>query len=229
MEYIRFQYDPQFKLPTENQTQEAFQRIVEKYGEKKPDGRVQVSGQDAVMAINSLLLEQMAKDNPNRAFAVQESFRLEDTYAHATLAGPLYVFGAESAPKEPTRPNSAPAEIVTFWQSTVSQFQSAPNSETPDVTRSAYAKLASGQANVLISQGNTREAEQTLRLANQLDPSLPDATYPLIELYVGSGRSAEALAVVDRAIAQAEHSPSTKNDALKGFRQLRTQLLNPKP
>jgi thioredoxin-like negative regulator of GroEL len=141
----------------------------------------------------------------------------------------LYVFGAESAPKEPTRPNSAPAEIVTFWQSTVSQFQSAPNSETPDVTRSAYAKLASGQANVLISQGNTREAEQTLRLANQLDPSLPDATYPLIELYVGSGRSAEALAVVDRAIAQAEHSPSTKNDALKGFRQLRTQLLNPKP
>jgi hypothetical protein len=58
MEYIRFQYDPQFKLPTENQTQEAFQRIVEKYGEKKPDGRVQVSGQDAVMAINSLLLEQ---------------------------------------------------------------------------------------------------------------------------------------------------------------------------
>jgi hypothetical protein len=38
------------------------------------DGKVQVSGQASVMAINDMLLQTLMQKNPGLSFAIQESF-----------------------------------------------------------------------------------------------------------------------------------------------------------
>ncbi|HNU52767.1 MAG TPA: DUF2723 domain-containing protein [Verrucomicrobiota bacterium] len=52
-----------------------------------PDGRVQVAGQVAVMAINGLLTKVIFDENPTNEFFVEESFPLEWMYPHLTPSG----------------------------------------------------------------------------------------------------------------------------------------------
>ena len=52
-----------------------------------PDGRVSVSGQVAVMAINGLLTKVIFDANPNHEFFVEESFPLKWMYPHLVPAG----------------------------------------------------------------------------------------------------------------------------------------------
>jgi len=52
-----------------------------------PDGRVQVAGQVAVMAINGLLTKVMFDKNPTNEFYVEESFPLEWMFPHLTPYG----------------------------------------------------------------------------------------------------------------------------------------------
>ena len=52
-----------------------------------PDGRVSVSGQVAVMAINGLLTKVMFDKNPNHEFYVEESFPLKWMYPHLVPYG----------------------------------------------------------------------------------------------------------------------------------------------
>ncbi|MFM8360025.1 MAG: hypothetical protein ACKOET_15880, partial [Verrucomicrobiota bacterium] len=52
-----------------------------------PDGRVTVSGQAAVMAINGLLTKVIFDKNPGHAFYIEESFPLEWMYPHLTPYG----------------------------------------------------------------------------------------------------------------------------------------------
>ena len=52
-----------------------------------PDGRVQVSGQVAVMAINAILAKVIFDKNPDKEFYVEESFPLEWMYPHLTPFG----------------------------------------------------------------------------------------------------------------------------------------------
>jgi tetratricopeptide (TPR) repeat protein len=53
----------------------------------KDSGRVQVSGQVAVMAINGLLTKVMFEQNPKNDFFVEESFPLDWMYPHLTPFG----------------------------------------------------------------------------------------------------------------------------------------------
>ncbi len=52
-----------------------------------PDGRVQVAGQTAVMAINGLLTKVIFDQNPTNEFFVEESFPLDWMYPHLTPYG----------------------------------------------------------------------------------------------------------------------------------------------
>ncbi len=52
-----------------------------------PDGRVQVAGQVAVMAINGLLTKVIFDENPDNEFFVEESFPLEWMYPYLTPFG----------------------------------------------------------------------------------------------------------------------------------------------
>src|SRR5678816_2076379 len=53
------------------------------------DGRIQVSGQVAVMAINEKLLQALMEKNPDASFALEESYSFKNAYANATPLGPI--------------------------------------------------------------------------------------------------------------------------------------------
>ena len=53
------------------------------------DGKVQASGEPSVLNINELLLRALTQRNPDTAFALQEPFPFQSTYADATTLGPI--------------------------------------------------------------------------------------------------------------------------------------------
>ena len=59
--------------------------------------------------------------------------------------------------------------------------------------------------------------------------ALPDAVFPFIQLLHGSGRTAEAIAVLDRSLEYAARNPTTRGDATPAYRQLREQLAGAHP
>ena len=63
------------------------------------DGRVQVAGQTAVMAINGLLTKVIFDQNPDHEFFVEESFPLDWMYPHLTPFGIIMKINRERVPE----------------------------------------------------------------------------------------------------------------------------------
>lgn len=93
--YLRSMYGDKIYIPTEEDSQKSFQSYIAdvqkrmennqlKPGEdaKITDGRVQVSGQVAVMQINGLLARIIFDQNKDREFYVEESFPLGWMFPH---------------------------------------------------------------------------------------------------------------------------------------------------
>lgn len=100
LEYLRRTYGGKIETPTEADSQRCFaeyaadaeRRLKEK--KLKPgedirivDGKPQVRGQVAVMAINGLLAKTIFDANPDRQFYVEESFPLDWMYPHLSPHG----------------------------------------------------------------------------------------------------------------------------------------------
>jgi SlyX protein len=98
------------------------------------DGKVQVSGQASVMAINDMLLQTLMQKNPGLSFAVQESFPFKDMYPDALPLGPLMELGSGDAQ---TQFNTERASrSLQYWQSTAQQVLSDPEAaNSPDVLK----------------------------------------------------------------------------------------------
>jgi tetratricopeptide (TPR) repeat protein/phage shock protein PspC (stress-responsive transcriptional regulator) len=64
-----------------------------------PDGKLQVSGQVAVMAINGLLTQVIFENNPDHEFYVEESFPLEWMYPHLEPYGIIMRINREPLPE----------------------------------------------------------------------------------------------------------------------------------
>jgi hypothetical protein len=95
LDYLRSMYGGDIYIPTPADSQKCFQDYVAdaqmrmtsgrlKPGEdvKTTGGRVQVSGQTAVMEINGLLAKIVFDKNPGREFYLEESFPLDWMYPH---------------------------------------------------------------------------------------------------------------------------------------------------
>jgi hypothetical protein len=95
LDYVRLTYGDKIYTPTSEDSQNSFQEYVtdaqKRLGEDKlkpgedvkmVDGKVNVQGQVAVMAINGLLTRLIFDKNPEREFYVEESFPLDWMYPH---------------------------------------------------------------------------------------------------------------------------------------------------
>jgi len=103
LEYLRKIYGKRLYVPTTEDSQKAFQAYVEdaqqrlKDGKLKPgedvrtvDGRVQVSGQVAVMEINGLLVKTIIEKNADREFYLEESFAFDWMYPQLSPHGLIF-------------------------------------------------------------------------------------------------------------------------------------------
>lgn len=103
LDYLRAMYGKKIRIPTVEDSQKAFEDYTadvskrSKNGQLKPgedvrtvDGKIQVSGQVAVMQINGLLVKKIFDDNSSRQFFLEESFPLDWMYPYLKPHGLIF-------------------------------------------------------------------------------------------------------------------------------------------
>ncbi|MDD5139832.1 MAG: hypothetical protein PHY43_06170 [Verrucomicrobiales bacterium] len=112
LDYVQSMYGGEIYTPTHDDSQKCFQDYMEdaqkrlqknqlKPGEdvhKDSNGRVQISGQVAVMEINGLLTKVVFDKNPGREFYVEESFPLDWMYPHLEPHGLIMKLNRQPLP-----------------------------------------------------------------------------------------------------------------------------------
>jgi hypothetical protein len=219
LEYLRFLYGDRMTLPTQEDSQRAFQdytsdaqkrfahdqqfpdepkqvRPGEEFG--GADGHVQVSGQMSVMAVNEKLFQMIMDKNPTLSFGLEESFNFKSTYPNAAPLGPIMELGVPDVQKTFTA--EAAAQTVDYWR-TAAQSLLADSENTGDSPAlKAYSKMAVTQAKLLEDHNFTTEAEQTYRLATDMGPSDPEAVFCYAGFLARQKRFAEAILVAETAV-----------------------------
>src|SRR5213075_1107206 len=92
---------------------------------KVVDGKVQVTGQVAVMAINEKLFQMLMDKNPNASFAMEESYPFKSMYGTASALGPIIEMG--TAPQQSDLNATQAAQSVDYWQTAAAQLLSDPD------------------------------------------------------------------------------------------------------
>ena len=183
----RFQHDQQF--PDEPKQIRPGEDI------KINEGRVQVSGQVAVMAINEILLQTLMQKNPDLSFAVQESLPMKGTYADAAPLGPLMELRAQDGPNAFTADRAA--QTLDYWRTATQQVLSDPVASGSTEALKSYAHDAQAAANLLAAHGFNTEAEQAYRLALEIYPANADIASRLAKLFANTGRADEGRQLVE--------------------------------
>lgn len=215
LDYLRLQYEDRLVTLSDEDSQRAFQEYVidaqkrlshdhnhpdqpkqVRHGEdiRMIDGKTQVSGQTAVMAINEKLLQTLLAKNPDLSFALQESFPLKGTYPDALPLGPLMELGART--EENTFTAERAAQSLEYWREAASQILANPAASASESAGKSYSHDAVAAANLLAAHHFTAEAEQTYQIAIQLWPSHPEPVSGLADLWIRNGREGEARKVL---------------------------------
>lgn len=230
LDYLNFLYGDQLSTLTAEDSQRAFQEYIAdaqkrlEHDEQFPNeprqirpgeqvvntnGRLQVSGQVAVMAINENLIKILMQKNPNLSFALQESFPLKSLYPDASTLGPVTELGTGAGPDALT-PDRA-TQAVDYWNTTVQQLLNDPATPSDSVPRRAYSKLMLAQANLFLDHHYAGQAEQTYRLANELCPDNPEAVFNYVSLLTSQKRYEEARQVVATGLRLAPDNQAFQN------------------
>jgi tetratricopeptide (TPR) repeat protein len=216
LDYVRFLYGERLAVPTQDDSQRAFQDYIadaqkrflhdrdfpDEPKQLRPgenvqmvDGKLQVSGQVAVMTINERLFQTLLEKNPGASFAMEVSFPFSSTYGDAGLLGPILEMRVQDEQRALT--GGRATQAVDYWR--MMEERLAPDSDAADslFPGFAYAKMASAQAEFLLKRGYAAEAEETFRLANEIGPGSPESVFGLLNLLTGQGRVEDALRVAE--------------------------------
>jgi hypothetical protein len=232
LDYLNFLYEGQIALPTHDDSQRAFeqytadakqrylhdQQFPDEPKQLKPgenvsfdsDGKVNVSGQVAVMQVNELIVKAMLDKNPTLSFALEESFPFKSTYSDAVPLGPIMELRASIGNGASSQTAD---ESLAYWKDVAQGILSEPDASQQQWTR-AYAKMMDSQANLFAAQNLNDQAEQSYQLALQINPSIPDTVFGYANLLQNEGRSQDAL-----RMAQAAAQADPGNKQLQGLVQ----------
>jgi hypothetical protein len=211
LDYVRLQYDGSMTTLSDENRQKAFadylaaaqkrydhdQQFPDEPKQLLPgedlsmvDGKLQVGGRTAVMAVNELLLQMLMDKNPGLSFAIQESFPFKTTYADALPLGPLMELRAQSS--EDAFTDDRAVQSLDYWRNTAQQVLSDSDATTSEPTLRAYSHDAVAAANLLAAHNFGTEAAEGYRLADQLWPGNPEAALGLATVLAAQGRLSEA-------------------------------------
>ena len=179
------------------------------------DGRVELTGSAAMMAVNERLLQMLLQKNPELSFALEESFPLKSTYADATLLGPITELRAHDPQNALTAERAA--QSIEYWRALAEQFRVFPDESEWSVELKTYSKLVVAQANLFADRSFPAEAEQTYRIANQIYPANVEATTGLAGVFMRSGRASEANQMLDQFIRDYPNQRRFVEDFRKTF------------
>jgi hypothetical protein len=233
LEYLRYRFGDKLNTLSSEDSQKSFQTYIAdaqkrlQHDQEFPnepkqvlpgedirmtDGRVQVGGQIAVMAINEELLRTLLQKNPNASFALEESFPLKSLYAGATTLGPITELRATDGASALT-PERA-EQSLDYWRTTTQSVLA--ETETASPSREAYTKMILGQAGLFEQRQLNLQAEQAFQLATTLSPGNPEAVLHYVKMLTEQQRLTDARQVVQNAVTTAPENPT--------FRALKDQL-----
>ena len=150
LKYIRMMYGDRLATPTDDDSKKAFQEYLAdaeqrlKEGKLKPGenvsnakGKVQVSGQVAVMQVNARIARAIFDANPAREFFIEESFPLDWMYPHLSPRGLIMKLERKPLPELPAGVVLKDHEYWTqFIDRTLGKWL------TPDTSVEAVCKFA---------------------------------------------------------------------------------------
>jgi len=224
LQYASFLYGDRMPTLAQEDSQRAFQEYISdaqkrlEHDEQFPnepkqvrkgedirvdDGRVQVSGQVAVMAINEKLLQDLMSKNPETSFALEQSFPFDSTYAAAAPLGPIMELRVQDEQKALTQESAAAS--LDYWRTTTQQLLSDPEAADSSAVRQTWSKMADDQAALFLEHKFPAEAEQGFQLATELCPWSPEAVFRYVNLLLGRNRVEEAVQVAENG-AQADRN-----------------------
>ena len=220
LDYLNFLHGDRLNTLTHDDSQRAFQDYISEAQKRlrhdrqfpdeskqvKPgediriddDGKIQVSGQVAVMAINEKLLQTLMDKNPDASFAIEQSFPFESMYSNTVPLGPIMELRVADAQNVFTA--ELASQSVDYWRTTAQQLLEDTQTSDGSDPRKAYSKLISEQAALLLNHKFTAEAEQAFQIATTLCPSSPEAVFRYANLLVGQKRFDEAIGVANSAL-----------------------------
>lgn len=190
-------------LPQVEDSAKAFQQFVDdwKTGKtplgadiKTENGRMQVTGVQAVMAFNGILCKMIFDHNKDaHGFFVEESYVLDWMYPYLEPCGLIMKLNPQST-------NNLSADIVardrTFWNQYVGLLEGHPGFTNNIQARKAFSKLRAGIAGLYAYRKMYGEAKAAFQQAIRLCPASPEASFRLAHMYEEQGRTAEALKVM---------------------------------
>ena len=218
LDYLSYLYGDQLKTLTADQSQQAFsaqqnggrrqrryqhdQQFPDEPKQLLPgenitvtDGKVSVSGQTAVMAINENLFQRLVLQNPGVSFAIEQSFPFNSTYPGAIPLGPIMQVGNPVAALG-LSPDTA-QQAVSYWQNTTQQLLANPEAAGSADTLKTYSHDATTQADMLAANQQPGAAEQTYNLASQLSPTNFEAIAGLSTVLYQNGQSDQAIQILN--------------------------------
>lgn len=160
------------------------------------DGKVTVSGQVAVMAINNLLMQDLLQQNPGASFGLQQSFPLPSTYPGAAPLGPIFALNA-AADGAPAITSDTADQVVNYWMEQAQNLHGNLDAEMSGETLLAFAHDAASQGILLASSHFPDQAEQAYQTALDISPNCTDAVQGLAQLLAQQGRIGDANAALD--------------------------------
>jgi hypothetical protein len=216
LEYLRQTYGGRIGLLSSDDSQRAFAEYLAdaqlrlEHHQLKPgeqvqniDGKVQVSGQVAVMAINARLAKIIFDKNPDRQFFIEESFPLDWMYPYLTPHGlilqinrqPLATISDETIKQDQTYWNERIRQMLGDWlhpdtsvekvcdfaeavylQQDLSAFKGDPEYVSSDYACKFYSKLRSAIAGVYAWRcQETKDSAEKQRLLQAADFALRQA------------------------------------------------------
>jgi hypothetical protein len=193
--FADYMSDAQKRLEHDQQFPDEPKQVLPGEDIKVVDGKVQVSGQTAVMAINERLLQMLMQKNPEMSFAIEESFPLRGTYADALPLGPLMELNARNDQNPFTADRAT--QSVDYWRNATQQILSDYDATSSEAALRSYSHDASAAANLLAAHDFNSQAEETYRLATQLWPGNPECVGGLANLLAANGRGTEAQQLLD--------------------------------
>jgi hypothetical protein len=172
LEYLRGMYGTKIYTPTDEDSKKCFQDYTEDAqrrmqsrqlmpGEnvKMVDGKVQVSGQVAVMGINGLLARVVFDKNPNREFYIEESFPLEWMYPYLEPHGLIFKVNHQPLPG---LSDEIAGQDRDYWRNLVRpMIGDWLNDDTPVEQVAAFAKKTFGKQDFTGFTGDPRFIQNT--------------------------------------------------------------------
>jgi len=197
-------------IPTEQDTQRAFQEYVAGFQNRQPgpdeqveinNGQVQVKGVGGVMAINAILTKWIfdrAKDK--HAFYVEESYVIPWMYPYLTPAGIIMKINRDELPGPDQNP-ALWAQIVAmdraYWDKLFAELTARPEFARDTDAQKTFSKLRSAIGGVYAYRRLLAEAEYAFQQARALCPDSPEANFRLAQLYLEQNRTDDAIRVLN--------------------------------